>query len=387
LNNWKKNEETGKYYVSLKYPELFPVLQKAKRSITRKKMAKLSESECMNENITIFEEVLQLRKEEAQLLGFGNHAYYILDTKMAKDPIKVFEFLNDLSSKLSDYLVKDLNVLLNLKRQEMEERKDFFDGKINFWDYRYYNRLLLEKEYNVDNEAIRQYFPIEKVTEGLLNVYQEILDLKFELTKNPHVWHEDVVQYDVYDTTGDFMGHFYLDLYPREGKYGHAAEFNLISGCEYKGQRLHCASAMVANFTKPTQDKPSLLDHDEVETFFHEFGHVMHEICCTTKYIIFSGTRGVETDFIEAPSQMLENWCYEESVLKLLSGHYETGEHLPQSMIDSIIKAKNVNAALFNRRQIFFGMFDMIAHTENPPINTQTLWSTLQKKNIRNRGY
>jgi len=200
------------------------------------------------------------------------------------------------------------------------------------------------------------------------------------LTKNPHVWHEDVVQYDVYDTTGDFMGHFYLDLYPREGKYGHAAEFNLISGCEYKGQRLHCASAMVANFTKPTQDKPSLLDHDEVETFFHEFGHVMHEICCTTKYIIFSGTRGVETDFIEAPSQMLENWCYEESVLKLLSGHYETGEHLPQSMIDSIIKAKNVNAALFNRRQIFFGMFDMIAHTENPPINTQTLWSTLQKK-------
>jgi len=272
-------------------------------------------------------------------------------------------------------LHKDINVLQELKKQEMEERKEPYDGKLNFWDYRYYNRMLLEKEYNVDNEAIRQYFPIEKVTEGLLTIYQDILDLRFELTKNPHVWHEDVVQYDVYDkTTGEFIGHFYLDLYPREGKYGHAAEFNLIGNCEFNGTPVRCASAMVANFTKPTKDKPSLLEHDEVETYFHEFGHVMHEICSTTKYVIFAGTRGVETDFIEAPSQMLENWCYEESVLTLLSGHYQTREPLPKTMIDAIIKAKNVNTAFFNRRQLFFGIFDMTVHTTNPPVNTQELW-------------
>jgi len=270
---------------------------------------------------------------------------------------------------------------LKLKEQECKERNMAFDGKINAWDFRYYNRLLLEKNYNVDQDLIRQYFPIHKVVEGVLYVYQEILGLKFELTKNPHTWHNDVSQYDVHDiNTNEFLGHFYLDLYPREGKFGHAAEFNLLSRSEYKGKIVLTASAMVANFTKPTADKPSLLEFDEVETFFHEFGHVMHEICSTAKYIHFSGTRGVVTDFIEAPSQMLENWCYEESVLKILSAHYITGDPLPKNLIDSIINAKNVNAALLNRRQLFFGVFDMTVHTTNPPIDTKEVFTRLQKE-------
>jgi len=230
----------------------------------------------------------------------------------------------------------------------------------------------------VDHELIKEYFPLEKVTTGTLAVYQELLSLRFaELPKDKrHVWHEDVKQFEVYDKESNaFMGHFYLDLHPRDGKYGHAAEFDVQKGCTTGEGKQYPAAAMVANFTKPTASKPSLLKFDEVVTFFHEFGHVMHELCTTATYYRFAGTN-VERDFVEAPSQMLENWCYESEVLKQISGHYkDLSQPLPEDLRVKLINAKNVTEALKNRRQLHFGTFDMLVHTAEGKVDTAALWA------------
>jgi len=370
-------QEDGKYSVSLKYPELIPLMDKCRVEETRKKMDFLNTTKCLKLNLPLFEETLQLRQEEAKLLGFENHAHFNLDIKMAKNSDAVFKFLRELTEKLEKPAKKDIEKLLQIKKTEKEERGESFDGKLNCWDWRYYETVLLDKEYQLDHEIIKEYFPLEKVTNGILDIYQEILGLKFvELPKDKrHVWHEDAQQFEVYDKTGNaFVGHFYLDLFPRDGKYGHAAEFDIQKSCLTSHGKQHPAAACVANFTKPTETKPSLLTFNEVETFFHEFGHVMHELCTTATYHKFAGT-SVERDFVEAPSQMLENWCYEPVVLAKLSGHYkDLSKTLPDDLREKLIKARYVNEALKNRRQIHFGNFDMVVHTTAGPVDTAKEW-------------
>eukprot|EP01119_Soliformovum_irregulare_P009694 TRINITY_DN232_c0_g2_i1.p1 TRINITY_DN232_c0_g2~~TRINITY_DN232_c0_g2_i1.p1 ORF type:complete len:572 (+),score=214.58 TRINITY_DN232_c0_g2_i1:230-1945(+) len=362
-----------RYVITLKYPDLFPILEECRIAETRKKMEFANSAKCAEKNSPLLEEAISLRQEEAQLLGFKNHAAYILDIRMAKTTQRVFDFLNDLVEKLEKPARKDIEKLLKLKESETKES----DGKLNIWDWRYFDNLMLQKEFQVDHNLIKDYFPLEKVTKGMLDIYQEILGLKFVQleSEKSHVWHEDVQQFEVLDVkSGNFIGHFYLDLFPRDGKYGHAAEFDLVKGCTIRGKKQNPASAMVANFTKPLADKPSLLKFSEVETYFHEFGHVMHEICATAKHYRFSGTN-VERDFVEAPSQMLENWCYEEEVLKIISGHYQDqSKTLPNELREKIIKARNVNEALKNRRQLHFGMFDMLLHTAEGRVDSQKMW-------------
>jgi len=242
--------------------------------------------------------------------------------------------------------------------------------------------MLLETEYSINQEVIKEYFPLSKVTSGLLDIFSEVLGMKFAPMDSPHVWHEDVSQFAVWDSaTNAFMGHLYLDLFPRDGKYGHAAEFDLLKGFNLlNGERQIPAAALVANFNKPTKDKPSLLRFDEVETYFHELGHAVHELCTTAKYHRFAGTN-VERDFVEAPSQMLENWCYDAEVLKRLSGHYQDlSKPLPDDLREKLIKAKNVNEAIMNRRQLFFGMYDMLVHTAHGHVDTQKVWFETMKE-------
>jgi thimet oligopeptidase len=253
--------EAGKYHVSLKYPEMFPVLQKAKRAETRRLMDIAREGQCQAVNVPLFEQVLQLRQREAELLGFESHAHFILAIRMAKTPEQVMTFLNELKAKLEQPLAEEIARLLDLKRAECKSRGEQCDEELHSWDWRYYQNLLLEQEYTVDDEVIKEYFPLEHVTQGLLDIYQSLLGLVFKPTQHAHVWHSDVTQYDVLDaTTKQFMGHFYLDLFPRDGKYTHAAEFDLMKHCVYgNGEEQFPAAAMVANFTKPQSDKPSLL--------------------------------------------------------------------------------------------------------------------------------
>eukprot|EP01104_Vermistella_antarctica_P009140 TRINITY_DN2328_c0_g1_i4.p1 TRINITY_DN2328_c0_g1~~TRINITY_DN2328_c0_g1_i4.p1 ORF type:complete len:318 (-),score=78.12 TRINITY_DN2328_c0_g1_i4:246-1199(-) len=223
---------------------------------------------------------------------------------------------------------------------------------------------------------------MEKVIQGSLDIYQTIFGLTFERVPADiaPVWHKDVDMYRVHDTaTNAFMGHFFLDLHPRQGKYGHAAVFPLQHGLVLEdGNKQYPAAAMVCNFTKPSPTAPSLLKHDEVVTFLHEFGHAVHGVCGHTKYGMFAGT-STERDFVEAPSQLLENWGWEKEILTRLSSHYKDGTPLPETTIDKMLSAKRAMAGLLYRRQLFFAAFDQSCHT-SAKVNTQELWTTLRKE-------
>jgi len=363
INSLNKNED-GTYQLTLQYPHYFPLMKKCCVTATRKTMQKAFDSRCKDSNSNILQQLVDLRRKKATLLGYDSHAAYIHEMRMAKKASNVEEFLTSLAKKLKPLGKKDLDLMLKYKKEDCEKSGEPFDGKINMWDYKFYCTKVEEELYSVDQNEIKQYFPMETVTEGLLGLYENLLGLKYKKVDNAEVWHPDVTLYEVVDQKSDLViGHFYLDLYPRDGKYGHAACFGLTPGClNADGTRQNSVAAMVANFTKPTSDKPSLLIHYEVETYFHEFGHVMHQICAEARYARFSGT-SVERDFVEAPSQMLENWCWEKEPLLALSNHYKTNEKLPDSMMEKLIASRNANAGVINLRQIALATLDFTLHT------------------------
>lgn len=246
---------------------------------------------------------------------------------------------------------------------------------------RYYNRLMLEKEYSIDQNEIANYFPLTQTINGMLKIFEELFGLEFveEPEETKDVWHPDTKQFRVYNekpTDGSeqtFVGWLYLDLHPREGKYAHAANFGLQAGfIDKDGKRHYPATSLVCNFSKPTPKKPSTLKHDEVVTLFHELGHGIHDLVAITRFARFHGTATVR-DFVEAPSQMLENWCWSEPELTKLSGHWETGEKLPHKIVQDLIRSKHVNDGIFNLRQLHFGLFDMAVHDVDDPAEVEKL--------------
>ncbi|KAI0387946.1 Metalloprotease [Hypomontagnella monticulosa] len=371
-------ENEGKVKLSFKYPDLFPTLKFAKNPETRKKVFIANENKT-NQNVPLFREAVLLRDEAARLLGYPNHAAFRIEDKMAKEPATVNTFLSDLRTRLAPGGQKEKNHLLELKKKDEESRGLKPDGNYYLWDHRYYDRMMVEQEYSIDEVKIAEYFPLQSTVRGMLHIFEELFGLVFvELDAEARksisptgkaediAWHEDVIVFSVWDDSSEgdgFVGYLYLDLHPRQGKYGHAANFNLQPGYLKKdGTRRYPATALVCNFSKPTEKKPSLLKHDEVVTLFHELGHGIHDLSGRCTYSRFHGTSTVR-DFVEAPSQMLENWCWTPSQLKALSNHYETGEKIPDELIEKQISTKHVNDALFNLRQLHFGIFDMTVHS------------------------
>ncbi|KAG2202248.1 hypothetical protein INT46_009685 [Mucor plumbeus] len=395
IDGLKTEEENGvtKYILTMKYPGKWlehlhdialNILKLCKNENTRKIHATAYESR-NKENIPLLEEAVKLRRQAAKILGYKSHADYVLEVKMAKTVNAVDKFLKDLAERLHEPGLKEIEELKEIKKTEKASRGEKFDGSFNAWDSSYYQRILLENEYSVDQEEIKKFFSLETTIQKMLDIYEKVLGLKF--VKVPAdkavVWHPDVQLFECWDAVEDksFSGFMYLDLFPRENKYPHAACFPLQpSYIAQDGERVAPIAAMVANFTKPTTDKPSLLKHDEVITLFHELGHVMHHLCSRTKYARFHGT-SVEGDFVEAPSQMLENWCYDPKSLKYLTSHFKTGEPISDEIIDRIVKAKNVDAAMLNLRQLFFGIYDMTIHTsDDESLDTSKVYNDLREK-------
>ena len=400
VDNLKKGEgeNAGKIWLTFKYPHLFPSLKYATNSEVRRKIFEENENKC-NSNVPLFKQAIVLRDEAARILGYKNHAEFRLEDKMAKTPKTVDDFLGDLRTRLAPGGVEETKKLKALKQEYLKSNghaKDY-DGHYYLWDHRFYDRLMLEKDFQLDQQKVSEYFPLHTTIEGMLRIFEQLFGLVFvEITGADRdtlsetgrgsdiIWHEEVQLFSVWndESEGDgFVGYLYLDLFPRDGKYGHAANFNLQPGyTDENGNRRYPATALVCNFPKPTPKKPSLLRHDDVVTLFHELGHGIHDLVSITTYSRFHGTNTVR-DFVEAPSQMLENWCWTPSQLRSLSRHYsylspefkaayeedsgskdKPSERIPDDLIDSIIRTKHVNDALFNLRQLHFGIFDMTVH-------------------------
>ncbi|KAI5478751.1 metallopeptidase MepB [Pseudohyphozyma bogoriensis] len=384
MEGYEKTEKG--YKVTYKTPDIIPVFKYANLPSTRKRAVLGYEGKTI-QNVPVLAEIVRLRRQVAALLGWDTYAGYVLDVKMAKKPERVFE---DLETKLKPLGEAEKKKLLELKKSVHLERGWPVEEELWLWDYRYYDRLFVERELNLDEEALKSYFSVSKVVPTILDIYRTLLGVKFfkvprDEKHGGQTWHEDAEMYAVWDSkgedeTGEFLGYMHLDLFPRENKYGHAAVWGLIPGWTAEdGTRNYPVVNMVANLAKATPTTPALMKHDSVVTFFHEFGHAFHGLCSKTQFARFHGT-SVARDFVEAPSQMLEHWCWTKDQLKQMSSHYETGEPLSDELIANIIKSKNVNQGLFNLRQLFHGKYDMLVHTSKKDQDMTKLWVDLREK-------
>ena len=358
-------KEGDAYLCTLDYPVYNPIIRYAKKPETRERMQHAYYLRGGKENSERLADTLALRDRQAKLLGHTNFAEYEISRKMAKTPNRVFDFMNDLRDKLRPLRVKEFDAFKQLKADELGIPIESVEMVLA--DLFYYHEMLMREKYAVDQNKVKQYFPMDTVVEGVLQVYQKVLNLEFVENMNPNSWHDDVTEYKVIDkVTGTPLGVFYLDLYPRDGKFKHYAVFTILNRRIKDGEVLLPITSMVANFQKPTETKPSLLTHPEVETFFHEFGHLMHVVTNRAKYARF-GLGGVLPDFIEVPSIMLENWVWKEEILTLVSGHYEDRKKkLPKDLLDRMLDAKLADTGILQLRQVFYSLIDMLYHTETP---------------------
>jgi len=334
----------------------------AKLEATRKKMIVAQCNLAREENIPLLQKILVLRDEVAHKLGYASFADYATETRMVKNAATAITFLENLKTGLQPKFDAELEEFRQLKIKETGDA----NAKIYVWDWRYFANELKKTKYNVDAEQLRVYFPMNRVLDGLFTIYQRIFGLKFEQVEAPYKWVGDLQLYTVSDAkTGEPLGLFYLDLFPRDGKYNHFAEFGITEGKllpDGRYQRPVCA--LVCNFPPPQPDKPSLMSHDEVETIFHEFGHAMHTILTRAKYSRFSGT-SVPQDFVEAPSQMLENWPWDKTVLDSFAADYrDPKKKIPQDILNQLKASRLATMGMYYRRQLSFGLMDLTLHTQ-----------------------
>ncbi len=351
-----------RYRVGLDYPELHPFLESAHDGERRRELFHKNHNKAADTNIEILDEALGVRAAMAHQLGYQSWAAYALEIKMAKQADAVLDFLVDLEERLQPKLQSDLSRLQDVQEQRSGERRE-----VDIADWRYYTNQLVQEQYQVDPFEVAAYFPLDAVLDGMFRIYESLVGVKFEARPDvvEAAWHEEAQPFDIVDpTSGDALARFYMDLHPRPGKFGHAAAFTLRGGRQLSGDAYQRPiSAIVANFTKPTETSPSLLRHSEVVTLFHEFGHILHQTLTTSRFTRFSGTR-VERDFVEAPSQMLEHWCWQPDMLRSFSRHIDTGDPLPNSLIERMIEAKHASSAIATLRQVYFSRLDLAYHTD-----------------------
>jgi Zn-dependent oligopeptidase len=346
-----------RYRVSLDYPDLIPFLENAHDGALREELFRKNHNKAADVNVPILEEAIGLRAEIASILDYPSWADYRTEVRVARSPGFVLDFLTNLEARVRPKAESDLAALRALN-----------GGDCDIWDWRYLTQRLRREQYDVDAFEVAEYFPLDAVLEGLFAVYEGLTGVRFLSHPDAGAWHPDVRFFDIADqASGEVVGHFYMDLHPRPGKFGHAAAFTLQGGRMAPGGEGYQrpVSAIVANFTKPTAAAPSLLQHSEVVTLFHEFGHILHQTLTRARYLRFSGT-SVERDFVEAPSQMLEHWCWQPEVLRGFTRHHRTGDPIPEDLVRRMVAAKNAGSGIATLRQIYFSRLDMAYHGPRP---------------------
>lgn len=352
----------GKWVFTLDYPSYGPFVTYADNRSLREQMWRAFGSRAYKDeydNSDIILNIVQLKDERAKILGYQNHAAYVLEKRMAKTPDAVLGFLQKLVQTYKPAAEADLKQLKDYAAQSG------FADDIKPWDIAYYSEKLKEKLFSFSSEDLRPYFPLEPVLEGTFEHFSKLFGITFTPAKYP-VWHEDVIAYDVKDSaTGEFMGLFYADFYPRKGKKPGAWMTSYREQGMFTNGMKRPFVAIVCNFTKPTKEAPSLLTHDEVLTLFHEMGHAMHMMLSDVNYASHSGT-SVLWDFVELPSQVQENWAYCKETLDLFARHYKTGEAIPAELIRKVQDSKNFFVGWMGLRQSNLGLLDMAWHTADP---------------------
>ncbi len=343
-------------------PDFLRVMENAKREDTRKRLLVEHDNLARAENIPLLEKILPLRDDIAKKLGYKNWADYQTEVKMVKNAATATEFLQKLNSGLQPKFDAEVAEYRKIKIRETGDP----NAQIHIWDWRYFANQLKKEKYTVDAEQLRVFFPFQRALEGMFTIYQSIFGLKFEAVEAPYKWIDDLQLYAVSDSeTAEPLGLFYLDMFPREGKYNHFAEFGIMEGKLLPdGKYQRPVVALICNFPKPAKDKPSLLSHQDVETLFHEFGHAMHAILTRARYSRFAGT-SVPRDFVEAPSQMLENWVWDKKVLDSFAADYrDPSKKIPTNILARLKEAKLATEGTRYRRQLSFGLTDLTLHTQ-----------------------
>src|SRR6184192_2947314 len=339
------------------------VEENAKSEATRKQLYVIRESLGKHKNVPLLNEMLALRNKIALRLGYKSWDDYQTEIKMAKTGTNAEKYINDLVAGSQPKFDSEVTELQKLKAADTNDP----NARIMVWDWRYYSNQRNKQKYDVDKEALRAFFPFQKVLDGMFSIYQNIFWLKFQKIAAPYKWIDDLQLYLVTDSgTGEPLGMFYLDMFPREGKFNHFADFEIVGGKLLPdGKYQRPTVALLCNFPPPNGDTPSLMTHQDVETLFHEFGHCLHTIVTRAKYGRFAGTH-VPTDFVEAPSQMLQNWVWDKKVLDTFAADYrDPSKKIPGEIIKKMNDAKLANAGVLYRRQSAFASLDLELHKQH----------------------
>ena len=358
-----KDKELEGWVFTLDFPSYSPFMTYSTQRDLREKMYMARNTECIHDNdqnnLEICKRLINIRREIAQLLGFDTYAEYVLKHRMASTTTNVYKLLDDLIDAYKPTAIEEVKAI-----EEKAKSMEGPDFKVQPWDSAFYSHKLQMERYNLDAEMLRPYFQLDKVIQGVFGLATRLYGITFKENKNIPVYHSDVKAYEVFDKDGSYLAVFYADFYPREGKQGGAwmTEFQ-GQYINKKGQNIRPHVSVVMNFTKPTEQKPALLTLGEVETFLHEFGHSLHGMLANSRFESLSGTN-VWWDFVEMPSQFMENYAVEKDFLRTFATHYETGEPLPDELIERIVKSRNFNVASACLRQVSFGLLDMAYYTQ-----------------------
>ena len=355
----------GKWVINLQYPSFLPFMKYSSRRDLREILYMASATKACKgnefDNQDIVKEISNLRLNRANLLGYNSHADYVLERRMAKSSEVVTTFMDDMLEKAKPAAEQDVKRVAELAKE---------DGVLEMqpWDFGYYAEKLKQKELNLDEEKIKPYFELNNVINGVFNVARILYGYDFELRDDIEIYHEDVLTYEVKDRDGKHKAYFYADFFPRKGKRQGAWMTSFKGQFKKDGENHRPHISIVCNFSKPTALKPALLTFNEVTTLFHEFGHALHGMSSECTYPSVSGT-SVFWDFVELPSQILENWCYEKEALEFFARHYESKELIPDEEIDKIVKSQQFMEGYNTMRQLSFGYLDMGWHTLTKEVN------------------